>query len=92
MSDAIDASMVGGRNQKDLDLRFYDFKECKTLNVEDKNALKEWRSSHSDEFGQSKKRVLDSRKGNNKQRKRQKRNNDNSNDIKTQIHHVAEKI
>ena len=40
VSDAIIASMVGGRNQNDLDLYFYDFKECKTLSVEGETALK----------------------------------------------------
>ena len=65
VSDASVASMVGDRNHKDLDLRFYDFKECKTFSVEHNNALNEWRLSHPDEFGQSKKRVLDAQKGNN---------------------------
>ena len=59
VSDSSVASMVGGRNQKDLDLRFYDIKECKTLSVDDKTSLKEWRLSHPDGFGQSKKRFLD---------------------------------
>ena len=40
VSDASITSIVGGRNQKDLDLHFYDIKEHKTLSVDDKIALK----------------------------------------------------
>ena len=40
MSDASVASIVGGRNQKDLDLRFHDIKECEILSVDDKTTLK----------------------------------------------------
>ena len=91
MLDASVASMVGGRHQKDLHLHFYDFKEHKTLSVEDKTSLKEWRLSHPDEFGQSKKRVLDARQGNTKQSKRHKRNN-YSNGVKYQIQSVTGKL
>ena len=47
--------------------------------------------SHPDEFGQSKKRFLDTRKGRNHQRKFQKRKNFN-NDTKAQIQCVKEKL
>ena len=66
VSDASVASMVGGRNQMNLYLRFFDIREYKTLSVYDKIALKGWRFPHPDEFGQSKKRVLDARKGRNR--------------------------
>ena len=70
MSDASFASMVRSRNKKDLDLRFYFYKEHETLSIDDKAALKDWRLSHTDEFGQSKRKVVDARKGGNHQRKR----------------------
>ena len=72
--DANVESMVGGRNKKYLDLRFYDYKECKTLSIDDKTALKEWRLSYPDEFGQSKRKIIDARKGGNHKRKRHKGN------------------
>ena len=56
-----------------------------------KTSLKEWRLSHPDEFGQSKKIVLGARQGNNKQSKREKRKN-NDNGAKAQIQSVTGKL
>ena len=61
------------------------------MSNDDKMALKEWRLSHPDEFGQSKRKVIDSRKGGNSQSKRQKSNNYNSS-IKAQIQSVTDKL
>ena len=44
-------SMVGGRNQKDLDLCFCDIKEYKNVTVDDKTALNFWLLSNPDQFG-----------------------------------------
>ena len=57
VSDANIESMFGDRNKKDLDLNFYDNKECKTLSIDDKEVLKDWRLSHPDKFGQSKRKL-----------------------------------
>ena len=70
-----------------------DIKENATLSVDDKTALREWRLSHPDEFCQSKKRVLDTRKSGNRQHKRQKRNNFNNNsEIKPHIQAVTNSL
>ena len=61
------------------------------MSVEEKTALKEWRLFYLDEFGQSKKRILDSRKGNDEQRKCQQRNN-YDNDVQAQIQSGTEKL
>ena len=61
------------------------------MSIDDKIALKEWRESHPDEHEQSKRKLIDSRKGGNNQRKRQIGNKHDGN-IRAQIQSVACKL
>ena len=61
------------------------------MSIDDKKALKELWVSHPDEFGQSKRKIIEALKGGNRQRKRHKRNKYDRN-IKAQIHSVTDKL
>ena len=57
------SSIIEGIDQEtELDIRFYDHKEPNTLSNKDSGVFSKWQLSNHTEFGQSKKRVLDSRK------------------------------
>ena len=91
VSELNDSSMIGGRTCQNLDLRFYDQKDFRTLNIEYEKKLRDWRESNPKEFGQSKKRVLNDRRDN--KNKRQKKNNRNeSSDMNAQSESVGTKL
>ena len=83
--------VVGGRTRKNLELRFYDQKELRTLSIEDNKTLRDWIASNPEEFGQSKKIVLNTLRDNKNKRQNQDNHKKNS-DMNDHVQSVAIKL
>ena len=95
VSDAGVASIVGDRHRETkIDLRFYGAKENKTLSNKDKSVLREWHLVSPTEFGQSKKRVLDTKKGGKGRPCKNKKKHDNNvnDDLKVHVQSASDKV